>query len=65
ANSPKHEDREEIIKICPSCGKVNTFWWNKDDACFVSFQCGAVFDNSKIRCSICGATPKKVRIKHE
>ncbi|HZE97986.1 MAG TPA: hypothetical protein VE981_13235 [Planctomycetota bacterium] len=65
ANSPKHEDREEIIKTCPACGKVHTFWWNKDDARFVGFTCGQPVDNAKIRCSICGATPKKVRIKHE
>lgn len=65
ANSPKHEDREEIIKQCPSCGKVHTFWWNKDDSCFVGFTCGQPIDNARIRCSICGAAPKKVRIKHE
>jgi hypothetical protein len=65
ANSSKHEDREEIIKTCPSCGSVHTFWWNKDDACFVGFTCGKPVDNAKVKCSICGATPKKVRIKHE
>jgi len=65
ANSPKHEDREEIIKQCPSCGKVHTFWWNKDDSCFVGFTCGQPIDNAKIKCSTCGAVPKKVRIKHE
>lgn len=65
ANSPKHEDREELIKQCPSCDKVHTFWWNKDDACFVGFTCSQPVDNAKVRCSICGATPKKVRIKHE
>ncbi|HLY10258.1 MAG TPA: hypothetical protein VKW04_13205 [Planctomycetota bacterium] len=65
ANSPKHEDREEIIRTCPACGKVHTFWWNKDESCFVGFTCGQPFDNAKIKCSLCGATPKKVRIKHE
>lgn len=65
ANSSKHEDREEIIKQCPSCSKVHTFWWNKDDACFVGYACSQPIDNAKIKCSICGAAPKKVRIKHE
>ncbi|MBV8878529.1 MAG: hypothetical protein JO332_01065 [Planctomycetaceae bacterium] len=65
ANSPKHEDREEIIKMCPSCGKIHTFWWNKDDACFVGYACSQPIDNAKVRCSICGAAPRKVRIKHE
>jgi len=65
ANSPKHEDREEIIKTCPSCGKVHTFWWNKDASCFVGFACGRPVDNAKVTCSICGAAPRKVRIKHE
>ncbi len=65
ANSSKHEDREEIIKQCPSCSKVHTFWWNKDDSCFVGFACSQPIDNTKVKCSLCGAAPKKVRIKHE
>ena len=65
ANSPKHEDREEIIKMCPACSKIHTFWWNKDDSYFVGFTCSQPIDNAKIKCSTCGAVPKKVRIKHE
>lgn len=65
ANSGKHEDREEIIRMCPSCGKVNTFFWDKDQRCFISFQCGAVFDNSLIKCSLCGKVPTRVRTKHQ
>jgi len=65
ANSPKHEDREEIIKQCPACSKIHTCWWNKDDGCFVGFACGQPIDNAKVKCSMCGAVPKKVRIKHE
>jgi hypothetical protein len=64
ANSTKHEDREEIIKHCPACGKDNTFYWDKDQGCFISFQCGAIFDNSLVKCSICGKVPTRVRTKH-
>jgi hypothetical protein len=64
ANSAQHEDREEIIKHCPACGKDNTFFWDKNQRCFISFQCGAVFDNSLIKCSTCGKVPTRVRTKH-
>ena len=64
ANSDKHEDREELIRVCPTCKKDNTYFWDKDKACFVSFQCGAVFDNALVKCSLCGKAPKKVRTKH-
>ena len=64
ANSDKHEDREELIRKCSSCGKDDTYFWDKDKACFISFACGAVYDNAQIKCSICGKVPKRVRTKH-
>ena len=64
SNSSGHEDREEIIRRCPSCGKDNTYYWDKDRRCFISFQCGAVYDNALVKCSLCGKIPTRVRIKH-
>jgi hypothetical protein len=64
ANSDKHEDREEILKKCPACGKNDTYFWDKEKACFLSFQCGAVYENDLVKCTICGRRPKKVRTKH-
>lgn len=64
ANSDKHEDREEILKKCPSCGKNDTYFWDREKGCFLSFQCGAVYENSLVRCTICGKAPRKVRTKH-
>lgn len=64
ANSDKHEDREEILKQCPSCRKNDTYYWDKDRGCFISFACGAPFDNALVKCSICGRVPRKVRTKH-
>lgn len=63
ANSDKHEDREELLKKCPSCGKDDTYFWDRDKSCFLSFQCGAVFDNGRVKCTICGKVPKRVRTK--
>jgi hypothetical protein len=63
ANSDKHEDREEILRQCPSCKKNDTYYWDKDQACFISFACGAPFDNALIKCSICGKVPHRVRTK--
>ncbi len=65
ANSDKHEDREEIIKTCPSCKQENTFFWDTDKKCFVAFQCGAPFDNALVKCSLCGKLPRRVRTKHK
>jgi hypothetical protein len=63
ANSDKHEDREELLKKCPTCGKNDTYFWDKDKACFQSFQCGAVYDNALVKCTLCGKVPKRVRTK--
>lgn len=63
ANSDKHEDREELLKKCPACGKNDTYFWDRDKGCFLSFQCGAVFDNAHVKCTICGKAPKRVRTK--
>jgi len=64
ANSDKHEDREEILKTCPTCKKEETFFWDTDRKCFVGFQCGTVYDNALVKCTICGKAPTKVRTKH-
>ena len=64
ANSDKHEDREELLKKCPSCGKNDTYFWDKDKSCFLSFQCGAVYANELVKCTLCGKVPRKVRTKH-
>jgi hypothetical protein len=65
ANSSQHEDREEILKLCPSCKKENTYFWDGEKKCFVSFQCGAVYDNALVKCTICGKAPARVRTKHQ
>ncbi len=64
ANSDKHEDREEIVKTCPSCKKESTFFWEAAKSCFVCFQCGEAVDNALIKCSGCGKAPRRVRTKH-
>lgn len=63
ANSPKHEDREELLKTCPACKKDSTFFWDPNRKSFVCFQCGTYYDNAKVVCSICGAVPRRVRTK--
>ncbi len=65
ANSDRHEDREEILKVCPVCRKDDTFFWDNDRKCFISFQCGAPYDNALVKCTICGRPPKRVRTKHK
>jgi len=65
ANSPKHEDREEILKTCTACGKESTFWWDAEKRAFVCFACGGLFDNAKVSCTICGRVPTRVRTKHK
>lgn len=64
ANSDKHEDREELLKICQGCKKDSTFFWDGEQRCFVCFKCGAGYDNSLVKCTICGKAPRRVRIKH-
>lgn len=64
ANSDKHEDREELLRKCPSCKMDDTYFWDKDKSSFVSFRCGALYDNAQVKCTICGKVPKKVRTKH-
>jgi hypothetical protein len=64
ANSDKHEDEEVLIRNCTSCKKDNTYFWDKEQSCFISFQCGAIFENDQIKCPKCGKVPKKVRTKH-
>jgi hypothetical protein len=63
ANSDKHEDQEVLLKRCPSCGKDDTYFWDRDKSCFFSFQCGKAFDNAQVKCTICGKVPKRVRTK--
>jgi hypothetical protein len=65
ANSDKHEDREEIIRVCPACRKDETFFWDGERKCFVAFQCGGAVDNALVKCSGCGKVPKRVRTKHK
>jgi hypothetical protein len=64
ANSDKHEDMEVILKVCSKCQKEETFFWDADQKCFISFKCGAVYDNAKVKCGTCGKVPRKVRTKH-
>lgn len=65
ANSDKHEDREEILKSCPSCKKEETFFWDAERKCFIAFQCGAAYENALVKCSICSKPPRRVRTKHK
>ncbi len=64
ANSDKHEDREEILKLCTTCKKDETFFWDLEKKCFVGFQCGNPYDNALVKCTLCGRVPKRVRTKH-
>jgi hypothetical protein len=64
ANSDKHEDREELLKSCPGCKKDSTFFWDGDQNSFVCFKCGVPYDNSLVKCTICGKAPRRVRTKH-
>lgn len=64
ANSDRHEDREEILKTCPSCRKESTFFWETAASSFVCFQCGGRYDNALVKCSGCGKVPRRVRTKH-
>lgn len=65
ANSPKHEDREELIKSCAACSKESTFFWDGEKKCFICFGCGVAVENGRIKCSGCGVAPKRVRTKHK
>jgi hypothetical protein len=65
ANSPKHEDREELIKTCAACSKESTFFWDGEKKCFICFGCGVAVENGRIKCSGCGTAPKRVRTKHK
>lgn len=65
ANSGKHEDREEILKICPTCKKDDTFFWDTDRKCFIAFTCGAPYENAQVKCTLCGQPPRRVRTKHK
>ena len=65
ANSDKHEDREEILKVCPACRKESTFFWETKQGCFICFQCGSAYENALVKCSTCGKVPRRVRTKHK
>lgn len=63
SGSSRHEDREEIIKTCTACGNPSTFFWDNAANAFICYKCKKAFDNTQVKCSLCGKVPTKVRTK--
>ena len=63
ANSPKHEDKEVSISICPSCSQMNYFYWDRGQEGFRCYACQKAVDNAVVKCPECGQPPRRVRTK--
>jgi hypothetical protein len=63
-DSDKHEDMEVLLKECPACKKMDTFYWDTEKKCFIAFTCGTPYDNARVKCPTCGRVPARVRTKH-
>jgi hypothetical protein len=63
ANSPKHEDKEVFIQVCPSCKQMNYFYWDRGQEGFRCYACTKSVDNAIITCPDCGQPPHRIRTK--
>jgi hypothetical protein len=63
ANSPKHEDKEVFVNICPECKQLNYFYFDRGQECYRCYACLKNVDNAILRCSECGQPPRRLKTK--
>jgi hypothetical protein len=59
----KHEEEEIEINRCPSCGLSNYFV--QHEGAFWCYKCEKQLPMDALKCSKCGATANKPKIKHK
>ena len=61
-NSPKHEDEEVVVALCP-CGARKKFYADRAADGYRCLSCTKVYDNAQIKCPKCGRVAVKTHLK--